>query len=130
MKTEKDWFDIEFSSLPTIKLWDDWEQKILKPLSYLKEMESKWTLEFDLPLVEKKDINVYLDENDMIVVEAKLKERYIDSKGSHKFEYEYFKSGVKIPKNVDAKNISAHFEDGQLTITMPKLYKGSKIEIQ
>lgn len=126
----KDWFDIELSSLPTIKLWDDWEQKILKPLSYLKEMESKWILEFDLPLVEKKDINVYLDENDMIVVEAKLKERYVDSKGTQNFEYEYFKSSVKMPRNIDTKNTSAHFKDGQLTITMPKLYKGSKIEIQ
>jgi HSP20 family protein len=130
MMVSKDWFDMELSSLPTIKLWDDWEQKILRPLSYLKELESKWILEFDLPLVEKKDISVYLDENDMIVVEAKLKERYVDSKGAHNFEYEYFKSSVKMPKNVDVKNISAHFKDGELAVTMPKLYKGSKIEIQ
>ena len=85
----KDWFDIELSSLPTIKIWDDWEQKILKPLSYLKEMESKWILKFDLPLVEKKDINVYLAENNMIVVEAKLKERYIDVFFLNKREIEF-----------------------------------------
>ncbi len=126
----QDWLDIELSSLPIIKLWDDWEQKILKPLSYLKELESKWILEFDLPLVEKKNINVYLDESDMISVEAKLKEAYVDSKGTQNFEYEYFKSSVKLPKNVDVKKISARFKNGRLTVTLPKLYKGSKIKIE
>lgn len=126
----QDWLDIELSSLPIIKLWDDWEQKILKPLSYLKELESKWILEFDLPLVEKKNINIYLDESDMISVEAKLKEAYVDSKGTQNFEYEYFKSSVKLPKNVDVKKISARFKNGRLTVTLPKLYKGSKIKIE
>ena len=129
-KVTQDWFDFGFSSLPIIKLWDDQEQKTLKPLSYLKEVESKWILEFDLPLVEKKDISVYLDENDMIVVEAKLKETYVDEKGTQRFEYEWFKKSVKLPKNIDVKNITAQFTNGQLTITLPKLYKGTKIKIQ
>jgi HSP20 family protein len=129
-KMPQDWFDIEISSLPIIKFWDDQEQKILKPLSYLKELESKWILEFDLPLVDKKDISVYLDENDIIAVEAKLKETYVDSKNTQSFEYEWFKKSVKLPQNVDTKNISASFTNGRLTVTLPKLYKGTKIKIQ
>jgi HSP20 family protein len=125
-----DWFDIEISSLPIIKFWDDQEQKILKPLSYLKDLESKWILEFDLPLVEKKDISVYLDESDIISIEAKLKETYVDFKGTQSFEYEWFKKSVKLPKNVDTKNITARFINGRLTVIMPKLYKGTKIKIQ
>jgi HSP20 family protein len=70
-----------------IKLLDDLEQKILSPLSCIKEHETKWILEFDLPLVEKKDVNVYLDEDETIVVEAKLREKYVDSKVSQRFEY-------------------------------------------
>lgn len=128
-KMPQDWFDIGISSLPLIRFLDDREQKSLNPLSCLKEHESKWILEFDLPLVEKKDINVYLDE-DMIVVEAKLRETYVDSKGGKNFEYEYFKKSLSLPKNVDAKNITARFSDGILTITLPKLYKGTKIQIE
>jgi HSP20 family protein len=112
-----------------IKFLDDREQKCLNPLSYLKEHESKWVLEFDLPLVEKKDVDVYLDEDGMIVVEAKLKETYVDSKGDKRFEYEYFKKSLSLPKNVDTKNISARFSNGILTITLSKLYKGTKIQI-
>lgn len=125
----QDWFDIGMSSLPMIKFLDDREQKCLNPLSYLKEHESKWVLEFDLPLVEKKDVDVYLDEDGMIVVEAKLKETYVDSKGDKRFEYEYFKKSLSLPKNVDTKNISARFSNGILTITLSKLYKGTKIQI-
>ncbi|MFY9301397.1 MAG: Hsp20/alpha crystallin family protein [Candidatus Nitrosotenuis sp.] len=126
----QDWFDIAISSLPIIKLGDDQEQKILKPLSCLKEHESKWVLEFDLPLVNKNDVNVFVDENEMIVIEAKLKETYVDSKGSGRFEYEYFKKSVKLPKIVDVQNISARFANGRLTVTLPKLYKGTKIKIE
>lgn len=126
----QDWFDIEFSSIPTVKFWDDQEQKILKPLSCLRELQTKWILEFDLPLVEKNDIDVYLDENEMIVVEAKLKERYVDSKGSQSYEYESFRKSVKIPKNIDTKNITLQFHNGRLVVTLPKLYSGTKIKIE
>lgn len=126
----QDWFDIGISSLPLIKFLDDREQKSLNPLSCLKEHESKWIIEFDLPLVDKKDINVYLDEDGMIVVEAKLKETYIDSKGGKNFEYEYFKKSISLPKNVDVKNITAKFSDGILTIILPKSYKGTKIQVE
>ena len=130
IKLPQDWFDIEISSLPIIKFWDEWEQKILKPLSYLKEHEAKWVLEFDLPLVEKKGISVYLDENETIAIEAKLKETYVDDKDGQKFEYEYFKKSVRLPKNVDTKNISVRFTNGRLAITLPKLYKGTRIKIE
>jgi HSP20 family protein len=113
-----------------IKFLDDLEQKILSPLSCVKEHGTKWVLEFDLPLVEKKDVNVFLDENETIVVEAKLREKFIDSKGSQRFEYEYFKKSIRLPTNVDTKNISARFSNGRLTITLPKLFKGSRIKIQ
>lgn len=126
----QDWFDIEFSSFPIIKLLDDREQKILRPLSCLRESQTKWILEFDLPLVDKNDVAVYLDENDMIVVEAKLKERYVDSKGSQSYEYESFRKSVKIPKNIDKKNIVSQFSNGRLVVILPKLHAGTKIKIE
>lgn len=126
----QDWFDIEFSSLPIVKMLDDQEQKILRPLSCIREFQTKWVLEFDLPLVEKNDITIYLDENEMIVVEAKLRERYVDSKGNKRYEYESFRKSVKIPKNIDKKNITSQFSNGRLIITLPKLHAGTKIKIE
>ncbi|MGD8707291.1 MAG: Hsp20/alpha crystallin family protein, partial [Nitrosopumilaceae archaeon] len=61
-------FQPVFSSL----LNDDVEQQILSPLSCLREFGTYWLLEFDLPLVNKKDIKITFDEN-TVSVEAKLK---------------------------------------------------------
>lgn len=128
-KMTKDWFSLVNFDLPILQLGDDFEQKILRPLSCIKEHESKWVLEFDLPLVEKKDINVYINDDEMIVVEAKLRETYHDSKIT-RHQYEHFKKSVSIPKNVDIKKISARFTNGRLVITIPKIFQGTKIKIE
>ena len=125
----RDWFNVDSFDLPIFQFGDDLEQKILRPLSYVKEHESKWVLEFDLPLVEKKDINVYLNDDEMVVVEAKLREVYRDSKFT-RHQYEHFKKSVSIPKNADIKKISARFTNGRLVVTIPKIFQGTKIKIE
>ncbi len=125
----RDWFNVDNFDLPILQLGDDLEQKILRPLSCIKEHESKWVLEFDLPLVEKKDINVYINDERMIVVEAKLRETYHDSKFT-RHQYEHFKKSVLIPKNSDVKKISARFTNGRLVITIPKVFQGTKINVE
>jgi len=126
---KQDWFDIAFSRLPIMQFEDDLEQKILSPLSCFKEHQTKWVLEFDLPLVDKKDINVYISSDKTIVVEAKLRETYCDSK-QKSYQFEYFKKTISLPKNIDVKNISARFTKGRLAITLPKLFQGTKIKIE
>lgn len=116
-------------SNPVFQLGDDIEQKILSPLSCIKEHESKWVLEFDLPLVDKKDINVFVDSDQTIIVEAKLRESYCDEH-QKSYQYEYFKKSISLPKNVDADSISAKFADGRLVITIPKTFQGKKIKIE
>ncbi|MEM3144313.1 MAG: Hsp20/alpha crystallin family protein [Candidatus Nitrosotenuis sp.] len=124
------WFDTEFSHLPLLHFDYDMEQKTLSPLSCLKEHDSKWILEFDLPLVNKKDIQVYIDSDGMLVVEAKLKEKYTDFRGGTQYQFEYFRKSMTLPKNVETKKLSAQFADGILTIIMPKRFEGSPVKIE
>jgi HSP20 family protein len=124
----RDWFNVDNFDLPILQIGDDLEQKILRPLSCMKEHESKWVLEFDLPLVEKKDINIYVTDDEMIVVEAKLREIYHDSKFTMR-QYEHFKKSVSIPKNTNVKKISTQFTNGRLVITIPKVFQGTKINV-
>lgn len=123
-----DWLDI--SRMPIFQFGDDLEQKILSPLSCIREHESKWILEFDLPLVDKKDVAVYLDSDGMLVVEAKLKETYYDSTAGVRHQFEYFKKAVTLPKNVDAAKITVRFTNGRLLITLPKIFKGTAIRVE
>lgn len=108
---------------------DDIERQILSPLSCLREYGTHWLLEFDLPLVNKKDIKVTFDENS-INVEAKLKETYSEEKFGKKTKFEYFKKTITLPGKIDNKKTSAKFERGRLKITIPKTIFSRKIKIK
>lgn len=127
---EKEQFEIKILS-PAINslLNDDIDQQILSPLSCLREFETNWLLEFDLPLVNKKDIKIKIDKN-FISVEAKLKEIYLEEKLGVKSKFEYFKKTISLPRKIDNKKIFAKFNKGRLTITIPKINTGHKIKIE
>ena len=108
---------------------DDVEKQILSPLSCLREYGSNWILEFDLPLVNKKDIKITFSEN-TLSVEAKLKEIYSEEKFGRKTKFEFFKKIITLPGKIDSKNTTAKFNKGRLTITIPKLISGHKIRIE
>ncbi|MGD2107098.1 MAG: Hsp20/alpha crystallin family protein [Nitrosopumilaceae archaeon] len=118
-------FQPVFSSL----LNDDIEKQILSPLSCLREYGTYWLLEFDLPLVNKKDIKITFDEN-TISIEAKLKETYSEEKLGMKTKFEYFKKTITLPSKINSKKASAKFTKGRLTITIPKGTSGHKIKIE
>ena len=108
---------------------DDIEFQILSPLTCLREYETHWLLEFDLPLVNKKDIKITFDES-AINIEAKLKEKYSEEKFGKKIEYEYFKKTITLPNKINNKKISATFENGRLKMIIPKKIFTHKIEIE
>ncbi len=118
-----------FNSILDPNFDDDIDEKILSPLSCLREFDTKWILEFDLPLVKKEDITVSFDLANAITVEAKLKETYVDLNRDYKHEFQYFKKRVFLHGNIDDKKISTNFTNGRLVITIPKTFKGSKIRI-
>lgn len=108
---------------------DDVELQILSPLSCLREYGTYWLLEFDLPLVNKKDIKITFNAN-YINIEAKLKETYSEEKFGEKTKFEYFKKTITLPNEIDNKKISAKFEKGRLKITIPKMIFSHKIIIK
>ncbi len=122
-------FEIAITSSISSIFNDDIERQILSPLSCLREYGTHWLLEFDLPLVNKKDIKITFDE-DSISVEAKLKETYSEEKLGKKTKFEYFKKIIILPGKIDNNNISAKFENGRLKIIIPKKISSHKIKIE
>jgi HSP20 family protein len=122
-------FDFRIIEPSIISLFhDDVDSKILSPLSYLKEFGTYWLLEFDLPLVNKKDIRVTFDEN-TISIEAKLKEIYSEEKLGIETKFQYFKKTLTLPKNININKTSAKFVNGILRIIIPKKISGQKIKV-
>jgi HSP20 family protein len=122
--------DFKFKTLSPLigTLFDDDEHKILSPLSWLREFDSHWILEFDLPLVNKKNIKVTFDKN-IISIEAKLKERYSEEKLGKITKFEYFKKSIHLHEKIDSKKTTAKFQKGRLIIKIPKKVRGGTIEI-
>jgi HSP20 family protein len=107
---------------------DDIDSHALSPLSCLREFGTYWLLEFDLPLVNKKDIKVAFDEN-IISIEAKLKEIYSEEKLGIEMKFQYFKKTITLPKGINKTKIIAKFENGRLRIMIPKQISGERIKI-
>ncbi|MFQ5781451.1 MAG: Hsp20/alpha crystallin family protein [Nitrosopumilus sp.] len=126
----KDNNDFELAITPPIinTLFDDIEHRILSPLSCLREFDNHWMLEFDLPLVSKKDIKVTFDEN-KVNVEAKLKEKYSEEKLGKITKFEYFRKSISLPGKIDTKKTTAKFQKGRLEIKIPKKIVGHSIKI-
>jgi HSP20 family protein len=123
-------FEIRIASSSISSLFnDDIERQILSPLSCLREYGTHWSLEFDLPLVNKKDIKITFDESS-ISVEAKLKEIYSEEKFGKKTKFEYFKKTITLPSKIDNKKTSAKFEKGRLKIIIPKTIFSREIKIK
>lgn len=122
--------DFEFRTPPIISsLFDDIEHRILSPLSCMREFDTHWILEFDLPLVSKKDVKVTFDGNN-INVEAKLQEKYSEEKLGTITKFEYFKKTISLPRQIDSKKITAWFQNGRLEIKIPKKVAGHSIKVK
>lgn len=121
---------LRFRITPPIisSLFDDIEHKTLSPLSCLREFDNHWTVEFDLPMVEKKDIKVSFDGN-YVNVEAKLKQKYSEEKLGTVTKFEYFKKSISLPEKIDSKKATAKFQKERLEIKIPKRTAGNLIKI-
>lgn len=109
--------------------FDDFVHKELIPLSHLKEKHSSLILEMDLPLVDKKNIEI-ISSREYLIIKAKLTKTFCISRGSTMTEFDYFKKTIRLPNNANTKQISAKFKNGILRIIIPKIVIGKKIPIE
>ncbi len=128
-KTNNDKFEIRIIQPSITSLFsDDMDSQILSPLSCLREFGTHWLLEFDLPLVNKKDIKITFDESS-ISVEAKLREIYSEEKLGVQTKFQYFKKTITLPGNINKNKTTAKFENGRINIVIPKKISGRQIKI-
>lgn len=98
---------------------DDIENKTLSPLSWLREFDSCWMLEVDLPLVKEKDVKVRII-NDSVDIEAKLEKKFSQESLGQITKFECFKKIIVLPGKIDDGKINTRFQKGRLMMNIGK----------
>ena len=104
------------------------------PLIDLVEGDNELIATVDLPGMDKKDIELSVNNN---VLEVKAERGLTEDKTEegylfHERTYNRFYRSIRLPVGVDESNVNAAYKDGTLTIKLPKseLETKKRIEIE
>lgn len=118
------------------RVFDDWlmpvspkyranlEKVAMSPSCDVTENKTTYTMKFDLPGLTKDQIKIDLHENTLSVSGERREEKKEEDKDRkhHVSEVYYgsFSRSFAFPEPIDAERSDARFENGVLTVTIPK----------
>jgi HSP20 family protein len=88
----------------------------------VSETDKEIRITAELPGVTEQDIDVSLDDDVLTIRGEKKFERKDDKENFHFVERSYgtFQRSLRLPHAVDSEQVQASFENGVLTVTVPK----------
>ncbi|EDY83686.1 Hsp20/alpha crystallin family [Verrucomicrobiia bacterium DG1235] len=92
------------------------------------EKDDSYMLRLDLPGVKKGDISLEL-ENDALTVSATRKFEAADKDAKSEGSFSYRKT-IELPEGVEEEKIVANYDDGVLSLTLPKGEKAKPRQIE
>jgi HSP20 family protein len=94
----------------------------------VSETDNNLEIVADLPGMDKKDINVSLEENLLTIKGEKKEERERKDKHYHTIERRSgsFYRAIRLPIEVEKDKVEAAFKDGVLTLRLPKSKEAKK----
>ncbi len=97
------------------------ENSVSKYSDYkLEENDNSYTIEMDMPGVRKEDLDIGIKENMLSIYAERKKVMKSDDGDKEEIVSKYEQSFNISVKGIDIENISANFENGVLTLTLPK----------
>lgn len=133
------WGDLDWFANRVNRMFGDWDQGELTygwvPSVNVEERNEEILLTAELPGMAEEDVNLELENNVLTISGEKRGEREEGEKGGrfHLVERTFgsFRRSFTLPRTVDAEAIEARYDDGLLTIHMPKAAgaKSRKIKV-
>ncbi|PKL68895.1 MAG: Hsp20/alpha crystallin family protein [Methanobacteriales archaeon HGW-Methanobacteriales-1] len=104
------------------KTISDYKTALQKPLTDVIETETSLIVKFDLPGVNKDDIDLGISEDSIeikVLFEENENIKYLQKERSHG----KLLRSLTLPMNIKTDEVKAIFEDSVLTVEMPKMDK-------
>lgn len=99
------------------------------PSANIKETADNYQVELAAPGLEKSDFDIKLEDCRLIISSLKKQENETkeDKYTRREFSYQSFQRSFTLPRDiVDVENIKAQYENGLLTIDIPKKEEAKK----
>ena len=129
--------------MPTVRHYNNWIPSVFNdlfdtdfmprtsataPAINVKESDKCYTVEVAAPGMQKEDFNVHInDEGNLIIkMEHKSEQKEEDKTTRYlrrEFSYSKFAQTLILPDDVKKEDISAHVDNGVLTVLLPKVQK-------
>jgi HSP20 family protein len=95
------------------------------PVVDIQETETEYLVKADLPEVEKKDVQVTVQEGVLTIQGERNQEKEEKGKKFHRIERSYgtFLRTFTVPEDAEETKVTADFKDGVLRVHLPKTEK-------
>lgn len=107
------------TSFPALNVWED---------------DDKLYVEAELPGMELKDLEIFVNAGKLLTIQGERKEPAIERGAWHRQERGYgkFSRVFELPFDVEAEQVEAHFRHGVLMVVLPKReeVKPRRIEVK
>lgn len=101
------------------------------PLMDIKERKNEILVEAEVPGLDKKDINISLKKDELVIQGEKKEEEKKEGESFLRVERSYgkFRRSIKLPSNIKSEDIKADYNNGVLRIHLPKTEEEKPKEI-
>ncbi len=95
------------------------------PVVDIQETETEYLVKADLPEVEKKDVQVTVQEGVLTIQGERKQEKEEKGRKFHRVERSYgtFLRTFTVPEDAEETKVTADFKDGVLRVHLPKTEK-------
>jgi HSP20 family protein len=96
------------------------------------DRDDQVVVEAELPGVGKDDLDISLSDNTVTIKASTRKEEVADEGDYHRREISagFLSRTVTLPANVEGDKAKAEFQNGMLTLTLPKAAQAKRVNIQ
>ena len=97
-------------------------QAVWRPRMDLIETDEDYRLHLDMPGMSKDELKISYQDNELVVSGERKSNRTDENEEFVRVERSFgqFRRSFTLPRTVDAENISATYDNGVLTVTVPK----------